>query len=205
MRSVVSAGLALAIVASSVATTAHAQRVESSQFAIDGALGFAVPVGNYGDAFNTGFDLMGALEYHPRQTGPFYFRGEINWAHFGSSSDAINGHSNNVGFIADGLFDFPVAAFPLKPYALAGVGIYSVTAAVDQTCVQTEGGIVCSGGGGTSSVGLGFNLGGGVRYPIFPGVQAYFEVRYHIPLTGPGDLSNSPFFPFMFGARYRLP
>jgi opacity protein-like surface antigen len=204
MRSVLSTGLALTVVALGAASSARAQRVESSQFAVDGALGFAVPVGNYGDAFNTGFDLMGAIEYHPRQTGPFYFRGEINWAHFGSSG-GVNGHSNNVGFIADGLFDFPVAGFPLQPYALAGVGIYSVTAALDQSCITTPEGVSCTPSNGTSSVGLGFNLGGGLRYPIAPGLQAYFELRYHIPLTGPGDLSTAPFFPFQFGARYRLP
>ena len=204
MRSVVSTGLALTAAALTLASPAMAQRVSQSQFALDGAIGFAVPVGNYGSAFNTGLDLMGAVEYHPRSTGPFYFRGEVNWGHFGASG-GVNAHSNNVGFIADGLYDFHVPGSLIQPYALAGIGIYHVTLGFDQNCVTTPGGIDCTGGGGDDATGIGFNFGGGVRYPVAPFVQLFFEARYHIPLTGPGDLTNSPFFPFMFGARYRLP
>jgi len=204
MKRIVS--MAFAVVATSLAlgAAAQAQRLSPNQFAVDGAIGFAVPVGDYGTGLNTGLDLMGALEYRPRQTYPLYFRAELGWSHFGVSGP-ISANSDITRFAIDGLYDFSIPHSSLQPYALGGIGIYHVSVSVEGQCgIDAEGNpIVCT-SGGNSSTGLGINLGGGLRYQVGPAVQAYFEARYHLPLTGPGALSDSPFLPFQFGVRYML-
>jgi len=183
--------------------SAHAQGASPNQFAADAAIGFAVPVGDYGTGLNTGIDLMGALEYHPRTTWPLYFRGELGWDHFGI--DGFSANSDITRFAVDALYDVPIPNSLLQPYALAGVGLYHVSVSVDQDCGTDASGnpIFCT-SSSNGSTGLGINLGGGLRYQLGRGAQAYVEVRYQLPLTGPGALSDSPFVPFQFGIRYSL-
>ncbi|GEM_PF-1245018 len=205
MKSSVSMALVLAAGALALARPAVAQQPAASsahlapgQWAVDGSVGFAVPVGNFGNGLNTGIDLMGAVEYHPVGTGPFYFRGEVGWTHFGASGGG--GHATILRFDADGLYDFPLSGTPLNVYALAGLGLYHVSVTADICGFDAFGNPVTCGSGST---GLGINFGGGVRYPIST-LQVFFELRYQLPLTAPGSLSNAPFFPFQFGVRYPL-
>jgi opacity protein-like surface antigen len=183
-------------------TPASAQRIAPNQFAIDGSIGFAIPAGSYGTGLNTGLDLQAALEYRPARTGPFSFRGEIGWDHFGIAG--FTASSNIVHFAVDGIYDIVIPNSFLQPYALAGFGVYNVSEDISAVCVTPGGSAVrCSSENG-SSTGVGINLGGGVRYLIGRGAQAYFEGRYTLAFTGPGELSESPFFPFQFGVRYLL-
>src|SRR6185437_5671774 len=202
--------MALALVAGTLAvtTSGRAQSTAPSgvhlapgQWAVDGSIGFAVPVGDYGTFLSTGLDLMGAAEYRP-SSSPFYFRGEVGYSHFGGSCGfgVDCGSSNVLRIDADALYDFPLQNTKLNVYALGGVGLYHVTAGADVCAVVNGVAISCS----TSSTGFGINLGGGIRYPVNP-VQLFFELRYHLALTGPGGLSDAPFFPFQFGVRYPLP
>jgi hypothetical protein len=206
MRSRITMAIALAASSVALANLAPAQSATPSgmhlargQWAVDGSIGFAVPVGDYGRGLSTGLDVMGAVEYHPPTTGPFYFRGEIGYSHFGAS---VGGGSSNVLRIdADGLYDFPLSGTALNIYALAGLGLYHVSANADVCGFDAFGNPISC---GTSSTGFGINLGAGLRYPINP-LQLFFELRYQLPLTAPGILSDAPFFPFQFGVRYVLP
>lgn len=205
MRSRVTRALAVAactftfagpLVAQGGGTGNEGMHLAPGQWAVDGSIGFAVPVGDYGTGLNTGLDLMGAAEYHPAATGPFYFRGEIGYSNFGYSGGG--GSSGILRIDADGLYDFPMPSSKLKVYALAGLGLYHVSATFDLCGIAPY--YSCS----ESSTGLGINFGAGVRYPLNP-VQLFFELRYQLPLTAPFALSSAPFFPFQFGVRYLLP
>src|SRR5215469_3760704 len=87
-------------------------RIAPGQWALDGTIGFAVPVGDFGTGVETGLDLMGAVEYRPAATGPVYFRGEIGYSDFGFCGCAPNGPSSLEisstawRFAANGLYDF---------------------------------------------------------------------------------------------------
>jgi len=197
---------AIAVAAASALLAASApvsaQRIAPNQFAIDGAIGFAIPTGDYGTGLNTGLDLQAALEYHPAGTGPFSLRAEIGWDHFGVSAFAA---SSNITHLAiDGLYDFVIPNSFLQPYALAGFGVYNVSEDVTAICVTPFGNPATCNTSSGSSTGAGINLGGGVRYLLGRGAQAYFEARYTLAFTGPGELSESPYFPFQFGVRYLL-
>ncbi len=199
--------MAIAVAATSAllaaAAPASAQRIAPNQFAIDGAIGFAIPAGNYGAALNTGIDLQAALEYRPAQTGPFSVRAEVGWDHFGVSG--FTASSNITHLALDGIYDFVIPNSFLQPYALAGIGIYNVSEDIAALCGTNAVGnpIICNTNNG-SRTGAGINLGGGVRYLIGRGAQAYFEARYALAFTGPGKVGDSPYFPFQFGVRYLL-
>jgi hypothetical protein len=199
--------MAIALTAASASLAAgvplSAQRIAPNQFAIDGAIGFVIPAGNYGTGLNTGLDLMVGLEYRPAQTGPFSFRAEIGWDHFGVTG--LTASSSITHFAIDGIYDIVIPNSLLQPYVLGGFGIYNVAENIAAECGTDAVGnpIICNAQTG-SSTGVGINLGGGVRYLLGRGAQAYFEGRYHLAFTGPGELSESPFFPFQFGVRYLL-
>jgi hypothetical protein len=188
MKSAVSASLALIIATAALTSPARAQHAAPSQWAVDGAIGIAFPLGDFGNAFGTGFDLMGAAEYHPQQTGPFYFRGELGYSHFGANA-GIDADASIVRFAVDGMYDFPVSHSSVQPYALAGLGIYHVSAGVNNCPVGAD----CSSG----NTGLGINLGAGLRYALST-IQLFGEIRYQVALIS-GD---APFIPIQFGVRY---
>jgi len=166
-----------------------------AQWAVDGSLGFAVPVGDFGTGLNTGLDVMGAAEYRPAATGKIYFRGEIGYSDFGYSG--ANGSASVWRFGANALYDFDTHS-ALQVYGIGGIGIYHVSQTLD-LCGNAPF-YSCS----ESATGFGLNLGAGVRYPVKP-VQLFFEVRYQISLTAPFGLGSAPYFPFQFGVRYLLP
>jgi hypothetical protein len=199
--SAIAAAAASALLAA--AAPLSAQRIAPNQFAIDGAIGFAIPTGEYATALNTGLDLQAALEYHPAGTGPFSFRAEVGWDHFGVSG--FSASSNITHLAIDGMYDFVIPNSILQPYALAGFGIYNVSEDIAAECGTDAFGnpVICNTNNG-SSTGAGVNIGAGLRYLLGRGAQAYFEARYTLAFTGPGELSESPYFPFQFGVRYLL-
>jgi hypothetical protein len=199
--------MAITIAAASASLAAGAplaaQRIAPNQFAIDGAIGFVIPAGDYGSGLNTGLDLMVGLEYRPAQTGPFSFRAEIGWDHFGVTG--FTASSSILHLAIDGIYDIVIPNSLLQPYVLGGFGIYNVQENIAAECGTDAFGnpVICNQQTG-SSTGVGINLGGGLRYLLGRGAQAYFEARYQLAFTGPGELSESPFFPFQFGVRYLL-
>jgi len=142
---------------------------------------------------------MGAVEAWFPRTAPIGFRGEIGYSHFGASNN-VNASANIVRFLVDALYDFHLSGTAFQPYILGGLGIYHVSFSVDECTIALVPGCVS----GDASTGLGINFGGGVRYPFGP-VQGFAEVRYQLPFTAPGGLSDAPFFPLQLGVRYVLP
>ncbi len=186
------------------AAPASAQRRTSSAldtptWAVDGSIGLAAPVGDFGTGLSAGADLMGAVEAWFPRTAPIGFRAEIGYSHFGASN-SVNASANIVRFLVDALYDFHLSGTAFEPYILGGLGIYHVSFSVDECAILAVPGCVS----GDASTGLGINFGGGVRYPFGP-VQGFAEVRYQLPFTAPGGLSDAPYFPLQLGVRYVLP
>lgn len=173
--------------------------LDTPTWALDGSIGIASPVGDFGTGLSSGIDLMGAVEAWFPRTAPIGFRGEIGYSHFGVSN-SVNASANIVRFLVDALYDFHLSGTAFQPYILGGLGIYHVSFSVDECTIALVPGCVS----GDASTGLGINFGGGVRYPFGP-VQGFAEVRYQLPFTAPGGLSDAPFFPLQIGVRYVLP
>jgi hypothetical protein len=148
-----------------------------AQFAVDGSIGVTAPVG-HSTGLNAGLDLMGAFEWRPLPVVPFALRGEVGWDHLNYNGPFVAAQ-DLTRFVVDGIVDIPLPAVRIRPYALAGVGIY-------------HGSVL---GSGRTDPGL--NIGGGVRYPFGP-LDGFFEVRYHIVYFP----ASEEFIPFQFGVRF---
>lgn len=151
----------------------------SAQWAIDGTIGAVVPTS--GSGFNTGLDLMGAIERRVVPVLPVAVRLEVGYDRIGT---AFNVGTENITRVAlDGIIDPSIPGLPVRPYFLAGIGVYHVSLA------------------SYGSTDFGLNIGGGLRYPIGP-VQPFVEVRYHVDYASAASIG---FVPIQFGVRVPIP
>ncbi len=139
------------------------------QWSFDAAVGGAAPTSNSG--FRTGLDLMGAVEQRVAAQVPFALRLELGW------------DRSITRYAFDAVVDPTLRSTRLRPYALAGFGLYKINVS---TSNQTN---------------FGLNFGGGLRYPLGP-VQPFFEARYHIDYA---PVAAIRFIPFQFGVRIPMP
>jgi hypothetical protein len=139
------------------------------QWTIDATVGFAGPTSNSG--FRPGLDLMGAVEQRLVRQLPLAVRLEVGWDRSITRTDF------------DAVVDPLVPGTRLRPYVLAGFGLYKINVSSSN---QTN---------------FGLNMGGGLRYPIGP-VESFVEVRYHIDYA---PVAAVTFIPFQFGARIQMP
>lgn len=142
------------------------------QWTIDATVGVAAPMS--GNGFRTGLDLMGAVEQRPFERIPLAVRLEVGWDKIGLPSI--------TRYDLDAVVDPPLLGTRLRPYVLAGFGLYKASVF------------------GTSQTDFGLNAGGGLRYPLGP-VQPFFEVRYHVDYVRVAPIT---FIPLQFGARIPL-
>lgn len=166
---VLAAGLALVMASAAPA---------SAQWAVDASIGAAVPTS--GTGFNTGLDLMGAIERRVVPVLPIALRFEIGYDRFGT---AFNATENVTRFALDGIIDPAIPGSPLRPYFLAGIGVYHVSFA------------------NYGNTNFGLNIGGGLRYPIGP-IQPFVEVRYQVAYASGAAVD---FVPIQFGVRLPIP
>ena len=172
-------GLSLGLVAT--AGLAGAQEMGGTravQFGI--GAGATVPVGDVGDAFGTGFHIMGSLGFQPAAM-PVGFRLDATWISLGaegnSSADdlrVISGTANAVLTIAN--------SGGVKPYVLGGVGVYNFDA------------------GGDSETKFGLNGGGGFEFPL-AGFSTFAEARFHHVFMDDGQ-DGLQLIPIMFGIKF---
>jgi opacity protein-like surface antigen len=141
------AGLACAV-------PAHAA---TTYFGING--GLALPVGDFGDAANTGFTLGASLDIPVNDM--WWLGGEVGWAGFGGSDDLedalsiLAGEDVDVSFRAIPIIATARLMIPTQgtvaPFVRGGLGAYMFTAELEGETFEDD----------DSETDLGFNLGGG--------------------------------------------
>lgn len=166
----------IVVVALALASAAPA----SAQWAIDASVGVVAPTS--GSGFSAGLDVMGAVERRLVPTLPVALRLEVGWDRLGLAGYAV-GAENITRVALDAIIDLPLPATRLHPYVLGGVGVYYVSLF------------------SYHSTDPGFNIGGGLRYPIGP-IHAFFEIRYHVDYASAAAVT---FIPFQFGVRIPFP
>ena len=114
---------------------------------------------------------MGAVEQRLAPRLPLALHLEVGW------------NRNLTRTALDAIVDPPLSGTRLRPYLLAGFGLYKINV------------------GSSNPTNFGFNMGGGLRYPIGP-VQPFFEVRYHVDYA---PVAAITFIPLQFGARIPFP
>jgi opacity protein-like surface antigen len=137
------------------ASIAQAQVSNPLKFTIFG--GAALPVGDSQDALNTGYIVGGALDLRA-PLSPFGFRGELTYSGFdakGLSGTGVDANLKDLGVNANVVY-WITSPTPLKPYLTGGPSWSHQTGTVD----------VGGSSDSESDNAWGFNLGGGVQFPL---------------------------------------
>ncbi|MGH7618121.1 MAG: outer membrane protein [Gemmatimonadaceae bacterium] len=143
------------------------------------AAGWALPTGSFGDFNDSGFGLTAGITF-PAPGSPIRLRAEAAYNQF-NHSQPLDQSSRAGGFTGNAVYDFsmgPGAQF--TPYAIGGVGFYGTRFSDN----------------GATDWNFGWNLGGGVRFPL-SGFSVYVEARYHS--ISSVDVS---FAPIVFGVSF---
>lgn len=148
--------------------------------------GAALPMGDFGDGFGTGFNVGAGLSIQPALL-PVGLRFDGDYNRFGAKDvDGIN-----VSIWA--LSANAVLAPALSPiYGIGGIGFYS-TGLGGSNAPDVD-----------SETDLGFNIGAGFRLPL-TGFNTFVEARYHHVMTKDSndpDTRNTQFVPIVFGISF---
>lgn len=176
-RSILGAA-AVALVMS--ASTVQAQKPIS--FGV--ALGASMPSGDLGDGYDMGYHALGTLAWS-MPAWPVGLRFDAQYNKLGGKS--VSGFSvpdiSILGITANATWGMPMAASPISPYLIGGLGMYRTAAD-------------CSGCGNNSD--MGFNVGVGTKFAL-SGFGTFAEIRYH-SIQADGGSAN--FIPISFGIMF---
>ena len=177
-RSILGAA-ALALVLS--ASTVQAQKPMS--FGV--AIGASKATGDGSDAINLGYHALGTLAFAP-PTLPVGVRVDAMFNTFGLDG-AGDGSLRIMGVNANATWGMPMAASPISPYLIGGLGMYNMKVDFDGC------GDACKG-----ETDLGFNVGVGTKFAL-SGFATFAEIRYHSIQT---EGESSTFIPISFGIMF---
>jgi len=151
--------------------------------------GVSIPLGDYGDVTNTGWDAGLVFQYRP-VSSPIGFQLDGNYMEnkFDPSATLPGGKDRWFFGTANVVFHFPVSAeTTLRPYLIGGGGIYSVKAKFDD------------GTSGNSVTKFGLNVGAGFDLNFQSNAGIFVEARFHDVFT---EGSNATFIPINAGIRF---
>jgi len=178
-------GLAAAL-AAPAALSAQASSDRPVSFGISG--GLSLPMGDLGDAVESGYTAAGHIFFKPASFNALSFRGDVSYDRWTTKvSDDANVQS--LGFVANALYNVNTTGM-VKPYLLGGVGAFNSKVKLD-----LPGG---ASGDSESSTDLGIQVGGGLRFQL-SGFSTFLEAKY-VNVFGDGDSSN--WVPITFGIRF---
>jgi hypothetical protein len=181
----VAGGVALA----GLAGAAGAQEVGGTRAVSFGIAGGAtIPVGDAGDLYDTGFNLMGMLNVQPAFV-PVGVRFDVMYHALGGKDVAtLPGGGGSVGVpdlrVLAGAANAVLTVSntgTVRPYVLGGVGLYNLS---------------CDGCESETKVGL--NGGGGIEFGV-GGFNTFVEARFHSVFT---EEVNTNLIPVVFGLRF---
>jgi len=167
---------AAAALALTVALAGGAAAQTASPITFNVHAGGALPMGDFDNRVNTGFNLGFGLSMRPAML-PVGLRFDGDYNRFGN---AIGTASTNIWALTANA-ELASAASPI--YLLGGLGFYSSS----------------NSAGGDSNTELGFNAGGGFNLPL-TGFSTFVEARYHSVSNDGG--SRTTFIPITFGVKF---
>lgn len=139
---------------------------------IGAAVGGAFPLSDFGNAFNTGFNVTGTVAVTPPLI-PVGFRGDVVYNQFGSKGTS-SANAKIAGASANAVFGLPGVI--VTPYVIGGIGYYHVSSSLTGT---------------TASNHFGFNAGAGLNVPLLV-FKAFVEARYYRISESGGSTSFVP-------------
>ncbi|MCX5801768.1 MAG: porin family protein [Candidatus Eisenbacteria bacterium] len=164
------------------ATAAFAQmETTSSAWVLGLNVGYGLPMGDFGDAYDGGLTAGASVGY--MFTGKYGLEVGMEWSKFAANDDlvavleALSGEDVEANFqfmpvMVDFVANFPMSS-SVTPYLKGGLGMYFETAEIT-IADDTE---------SDSESDFGFNIGGGVKFPISATALIDFGARFHNVMT----------------------
>ena len=144
------------------------------------AVGGAFPQSDFGNSFNTGFNITGMLGINVPLL-PVGFRIDAAYNQFGAKGIS-NVNAKIAGVSGNVLFGIPGAVI-VSPYLIGGLGYYRVSSSAT---------------GSVASNDFGFNVGAGVKVPLLV-FSTFIEARYtRVSETG----GSTSFVPVTVGVMF---
>jgi opacity protein-like surface antigen len=162
------------VAAAAVAATSPAQAQSYNPFQIGGSAGVAIPMGDFGDQADLGYNVTFAVGYKPQFT-PVGVRAEAAYNQMGISGGG--GNFNIPAFTGNLVLGLPIGI--ASPYVIGGAGLYRTN-------------IDVNGVGSSGENRFGFNIGGGLRIPFSSSFETFVEARYHRVSLDQGNISFVP-------------
>jgi opacity protein-like surface antigen len=144
------------------------------------ALGAAIPMSDFGDAFNTGYNGTVTVGLNPQMI-PLGVRIDGAYNHFGVK-DPLDGSAHIASVTGNLVYQVPSTA--VTPYLIGGAGWYNVGTSDEL--------------GGDSENEFGWNVGGGIKLPL-SGFDTFIEARYNQVQT---EGESTKFVPITFGIMF---
>lgn len=198
---------------------ASAQLAAVNPFSFGVSGGALVPVGDFADAFETGYAVNGVIGLRA-PTLPVSFRGEVGYSR--NSLKDFDGNLRIISGVANVVFPFTAAPTAVvRPYLIGGVGVYNYRGSVTidddfdfsdsraprggALATRTPvGGPVTQVSGRSVTVSdesrtrFGLNGGAGIELPL-SGISAYAEARFQTIFAEGGRINAVP---ILVGIRF---
>lgn len=172
-----------AIAALTSATTSSAQSNKAVSVGI--SAGAAIPVGDFGDLYSTGFNVTGSLMFRSYGS-PLGIRVDGMYNRLSVKDDVVGVPFDNVSITsANANLVYNLQGTGITPYLIGGAGAYWMKGHGDNFDGDTESKLGLNGG-----VGAAFQLSG---------FNTFIEARYHHIFT---DERATQFIPVTFGIAF---
>lgn len=145
--------------------------------------GIGLPMGDFGDAVNTGFGATGTFFYGLQNN--LILTGSIGFMSFSYDNETLFGSNasfSTVPVLFGGRYYFGSWQMQTKFYPSVELGIFFSSASVPTVTIPGVGTI---GGGSVSSTDFGFSFGGGVKHPVSEKIDIDANIKYNI-VSGDG-------------------
>ena len=170
------------------AAPAAAQLGPVNPFSFGVSAGAAVPVGDFGDGYKTGYGINGLIGIRV-PASPVSFRGEVGYTR-NDFKGGVDGHTRIISGVANILLSAsPGPTVVARPYLIGGVGIYNGKTSLDASNVEIDDG---------SDTKFGLNGGVGVELPL-SGISAFAEARFVSIFT---EDRKTNYIPITVGIRF---
>lgn len=173
-----------------VPTMLSAQATQRPTFGISG--GAAIPVGDFSDAVNTGFNVAGHIGIKPGMS-PVGLRFEGMYNQFDVKGSGNDLKAKILAGTANIVLMQAAAPGAVRPYFIGGLGVYNLKLSSDALNASSD-----------SKTKFGLNGGAGIDMAL-SGLNVFVEGRYHHVFTkdtNAGVTTNTGFIPLVVGLRF---
>lgn len=145
--------------------------------------GLSLPMGDFGDGYDSGYNVTGNVWFKPNPSGPLGFRGDIGYDAFNAQVSDLT--FSSLSFVGNVTYHLGQASAEggIRPYVIGGLGLYRGSTNVPNSESNTE---------------FGFGAGGGLEFKL-SGFTTFAEARF---VNVNGDGGSTQWIPITFGVRF---